>query len=105
MSYADYTLQELQALANQGDAEAQYELALMYAKGRGVPQDFTKAAGWYRKAAEQGDAKAQHNLGCCYELGKGVRKNLTKAVAWFRKAAEQGYADAETQRILGCCYY
>ena len=49
--------------AEQGFAEAQYNLGLMYFNGDGVAQNYTEAAKWYRKAAEQGYAKAQYNLG------------------------------------------
>jgi len=45
--------------AERGDAEAQYELGLMYANGRGVPEDFMKALEWVRKAAVQGHAEAK----------------------------------------------
>lgn len=34
-----------------GDAEAQYNLALKYANGDGVPQDYAEAAKWYRRRA------------------------------------------------------
>ncbi len=50
-------------LAAQGDAHAQFNLGVMYDKGRGVSQDYAEAVKWYRKAAEQGHASAQHNLG------------------------------------------
>lgn len=53
---------DLQRQAEQGDADAQFSLALRYAKGYGVPQDYTKAWEWYLKAAAQGDATAQKNL-------------------------------------------
>ncbi len=56
-------LRELRPLAEQGNAKAQYNLGVMYDKGRGVPQDYAKAVGWWRKAAEQGDAKAQYKIG------------------------------------------
>ena len=49
-------LADLRARAEAGDASAQYNLGLMHAEGRGVPQDFAEAATWYRKAAEQGEA-------------------------------------------------
>ena len=39
--------------AEQGDAKAQFNLALRYYKGEGVTQDYAEAAKWYRKAAEQ----------------------------------------------------
>jgi TPR repeat protein len=50
-------------LALQGDAEAQFNLGLLYVKGEGVPQDYVDAAEWYRRAAEQGHAGAQFATG------------------------------------------
>ena len=45
-------LAQLRALAEQGDAVAQNNLGLMYANGRGVPEDDAEAVRWYRLAAE-----------------------------------------------------
>jgi uncharacterized protein len=55
--------------AEQGYAEAQYNLGVMYGNGNGVVQDYAEAVKWYRLAAEQGNAKAQNNLGVMYEYG------------------------------------
>ena len=49
-------LQEWQPLAEQGDVSAQYNLGIIYANGRGVPENDAEAVKWYSKAAEQGDA-------------------------------------------------
>ena len=49
--------------AERGNASAQYNLGVMYAKGQGVRQDYAEAVRWYRRAAEQGDVQAQSNLG------------------------------------------
>ena len=84
-------------LAEQGYAEAQYNLGVMYAKGQGVPQDDAEAVKWYRLAANQGYARAQTNLGFMYEKGRGVPKHDAEAVHWYRLAAEQGYSRAETR--------
>jgi TPR repeat protein len=46
----------------QGDAEAQFALGLMYDNGEAVSQDKAEAVRWYRMAAEQGNAKAQASL-------------------------------------------
>ncbi len=70
--------------------------------GKGVMQDFTESAKWFRKAAEQEDAPAQFNLGYCYEHGQGVPQNYTEAVKWYCKAAGQGHIRA--QEFLGACY-
>src|SRR5512143_1584922 len=49
--------------AENGDADAQFILGFLYDEGKGVPQDSTEAAKWYRRAAEQGNKAARHNLG------------------------------------------
>ena len=41
-------------LAEQGDADAQFNLGVMYAYGVGVPQDFLPAYVWFSAAAAQG---------------------------------------------------
>jgi TPR repeat protein len=81
--------------AEQGDANAQHELAGMYYQGKGVPQDYAEAVVWDRKAADQGNPKAQYGLGFMYHQGKGLAQNYNEAVSWWRKAAEQGYAKAQ----------
>jgi TPR repeat protein len=86
---------EFRARAEQGDSGAQFNLARMYYYGKGVPQDYTEAAGWYRKAADQGDAKAEFNLSDLYLRGEGVPKDYDKAFRWCRKAAEQGSMRAQ----------
>ena len=76
-------------MAEQGIADAQYNLALMYDSGRGVPQDDEQAVMWYRKAAEQGHANAQFNLGAMYQDGRGVPRNKVLAHMWFNLAASR----------------
>jgi TPR repeat protein len=65
-------LTEWKPLVEQGNAAAQYNLALMYDEGEGVIEDDREAVKWYRLAAEQGDANAQGNLGVLYFSGAGV---------------------------------
>jgi TPR repeat protein len=62
--YEDYIkgLECYQKEADQGDAESQYVLGMVYDNGFGVAKDKTKAAKWYQKAADQGHAKAQAKL-------------------------------------------
>jgi TPR repeat protein len=89
-------LKEWQPIADGGDAHAQYNLGMLYARGQGVPQDYPRAAEWYRKAAEQGVAAAQYNLGLMCANGQGVPRDPQEAAKWFLKAAEAGVTDAET---------
>jgi len=88
--------------AENGDADAQFNLGCRYAFGQGVPKDDEEAVKWYRRSAEQGYANAQYNLGCRYEKGQGVPKDDEEAVKWYRRAAEQGNAIAQAK--LGVCY-
>ena len=83
-------VKHLTILAEQGHADAQYNLGVMYDNGRGVPQDYVKAAKWYRLAAEQGHADAQHNLGVMYVHGQGVPQDHVQAYMWFNLAATGG---------------
>ena len=88
--------------AEQGLADAQFNLGICYYKGEGVAKDFVQAVSWWRKAAEQGHTDAQFKLGNIYRTGEGVAKDFVQAVSWYRKAAEQGLALA--QYNLGVCY-
>ncbi len=89
-------LKLLRPLAEQGLAEAQNKLGVMYDSGNGVPQDYTEAVKWFSRAAEQGNVDAQFNLGGMYDAGLGVPQNYVEAVKWYRLAAEQGDALAQT---------
>lgn len=80
--------------AEQGYADAQFNLGLLYASGEGVPQDMEQAAELFRKAAEQGHVDAQNNMGALYFTGEGVERNEKKAIEWFEKAAAQGNEEA-----------
>ena len=58
--------------AAQGNAWAQAQLGRLYAVGRGVPQDFAAARGWYEKAAAQGNAWARGSgWRCCSQRAGG----------------------------------
>src|SRR5687767_3621235 len=67
---------ETKARAEQGDPEAQYNLAVMHDMGIGAPKNYTESGKWYAKAAAQGIAEAQFQLGVrYYEHGKQTKKN------------------------------
>jgi TPR repeat protein len=83
-------LREWTPLAEQGDADAQNNLGLMYDNGTGVLQDYKTAVKWYRLAAKQGDASAQNNLGTMYDKGKGVLQDYVRAHMWFNIASISG---------------
>jgi hypothetical protein len=76
--------------AEQGHAEAQNNLALLYTDGKGVAQDYKKALKWYRMAAEQGYARAQTNLGRLYSKGYGLLSDKVLAHMWSNVAGANG---------------
>ncbi|MBF0157994.1 MAG: sel1 repeat family protein [Magnetococcales bacterium] len=95
--------QDMIRAAHEGHVVAQSNLAIRYALGKGVPQDYKEAEKWCRVAAEKGDAKAQYNLGVMYQNDSGiVPQDNTEAEKWYRLAAEQSYAAA--QFMLGRFY-
>lgn len=49
---------ELEVQAELGDVDAQYAMGLIYAEGRGVAQDASRAFMWLTLAGEQGDRDA-----------------------------------------------
>ena len=88
--------------ADQGQADAQFNIRGLYINGEGAPQGDTKMAARFRRNAEQGNADAQFNLGYLYDKGQGVPQDYAQAAAWYRKAAEQGFAPAQFK--LGVLY-
>jgi TPR repeat protein len=83
--------EEIEAAAERGDANAQFELAELTRSTKGP----IEAIKWYQKAARQGHPKAQHQLGLFHRFGVGVPLSKSEAAKWYRKAAEQGYAPAQ----------
>ncbi len=53
------TVSRWQKVAEEGGAEAQFNLGLLYANGQGVPQDFVLAHKWLNLAAMSGNRSAK----------------------------------------------
>ena len=70
----------------------------MYSAGRGVPQDYSEAAKWFRKAANQGYATGQAKLGFMYFLGRGVLQDYVQAHMWLNLSAAHGDKNAPKDR-------
>lgn len=92
---AKQIFRSVKPLADNGNANAQYNMGVLYDEGYGVEQDYAKAREWYEKAAAQDYAKAEHNLGILYQEGHGVPQSDQKAAEWFRRAAEHGEPAAQ----------
>ncbi len=96
---SELPLDELRALAAEGDAEAQDALGFMYAHGRRVGRAYAQAVRWYRLAAEQGHASGQFHLGLMYLNGQGVSQDNMEAHMWFTLAVEQSSGE-ERERYV-----
>jgi hypothetical protein len=84
------SLEEVQKLAGQGNADAQWQLGARYHNGEDVPKDDVQAMQWFLRAAEQGHVTAQSTLGAYYWAGRGVPQDLSKAYFWSALALAQG---------------
>jgi len=92
--------EKTKAEAEEGDAKAQNNLGVMYAKGQGVDQDFKEAVKWYQKAADQGDAMAQTSCAVMYYKGEEVEQNYVTAYAWCNIAATNGGEVAKEDKSI-----
>jgi uncharacterized caspase-like protein/TPR repeat protein len=89
--------------AEQGNGNAQYEVAMFQKTGRNpVKQDIAQARRWFQRAAEQGTLGAQFELGQMYDQGIGGDKSCKDAEKWLRRAAERAHTEATVQ--LGWLY-
>lgn len=88
--------------ANEGNAEAQFDIAYAYFNGEGIERDYASAAMWFKRSARQNYAKAQYNLAYCYMNGRGVPRDYDKASDLLHQSANNNYKRA--QLTLADCY-
>lgn len=93
-------MQLLHPLAEAGEAESQYRVAIMCQNGLGVVRKPQEARRWMESAAEQGNAMAQHGLGFMYMEGDCTERDPRQALYWFEKAAAQGLTGSMTTMAL-----
>lgn len=77
-------------LANQGNAEAQFGMGLLF-----TDNEPATAVKWFRLSAEQGYAPAQSRMGGAYRTGRGVPLDRAEAIRWYNAAAAQGHPGAK----------
>lgn len=83
-----------QNAAKQWNATAQFDLGLMYARGKGVAQDTRQAFNWLHKAARNDHVEAKFYMGINFAQGIGVRQQPELARYWFKLAAKAGHPKA-----------
>ena len=99
--YYAAALAGLDTFVEEGAAEAESLLGLLYAKGKGVAQDFEKSLSLFNSAAGKGDADGQYYLGYSYLEGSGIAVDRVAALAWFIQAAARGHETAIEERDKG----
>ncbi|WP_228730351.1 tetratricopeptide repeat protein [Shewanella yunxiaonensis] len=91
----------VQLSAEEGSAEAQYLLGLMYVSGRFVNADKVLGVSWLKKSADNGSANAQKTLADLAFEGKLIKRDLSLAEHWYLKLADK---DRWAQFRLGFIY-
>lgn len=81
--------------ADQGHAEAQNRVAVLYAHGEGVGLDLDEAFKYYKLAAGQGLCVAQENLASCFLNGRGTESDEKEAFKCYSLSADKGSAVAQ----------
>jgi uncharacterized protein len=91
------TFNAMVALANKGDAEAQYHVGMMYNNGIGTQRDPRQAFEWFQKSTASNDPLGAYKLGCYYDgQGEGVVSvDANEALKYKLIAAKAGYALAQ----------
>ena len=89
-------LKALESKSERDDvATPQAYVATYYAKGLGVPQNYTEAIHWYRLSAKNLSGAAFFELGTLYESGLGVAADLAEALKLYGEAADRGSAPGQ----------
>jgi TPR repeat protein len=99
---AAFQAEQLDDILAAGTPEEQYRVALALKAGQGLPQDDSRAAQFFERAAKQGYADAQYRIALAYAEGDGVAEDAARAADWYAKAAAQNHPAA--QRDLGRLY-
>jgi len=91
-----------EALAEQGDILAEYNIGYMNFNGHGGVKNYKEAIKWYTLSALHGNNIARYTLGVIYENGDVIDKDYKLAEAWYQLAADEGYGKAQLN--LGMLY-
>jgi TPR repeat protein len=87
--------------AEEGNAEAMYELANCYFDSYPIPTDYAKTVEWLKKAADKGSDVAKAMLAYCYMLGKGVKADYKKGIDMFKACLNEAQSyDSEKQNEI-----
>ena len=86
----DGAMEELERLAERGDAHAQHLMGQLYRDGPLLIPDSSKAKHWLTRAAEHGLPEAQYALGKPLLSDDWEVRDPDEGIRWLRQAAENG---------------
>lgn len=87
-----------------GDAEAQYQLGLLYLSGEGVEKNPSLAVNWLATAAKKQHAAAQATLGELLWKGDEVRQRQARGLAFLTLAHENAKAEGDEPKWIADLY-
>jgi TPR repeat protein len=79
-----------QRAAAAGNADAMFELHVLYGTGDAVPQDDAVARQWLLRAAERDHPRALYNVAAAHATGQGFPRDEAAAAGWYERAANAG---------------
>ncbi|MDO5843915.1 MAG: hypothetical protein Q4Q53_02050 [Methanocorpusculum sp.] len=94
--YCDFSQEEIETMANSGDAYAECMLGDKFEGD----ENYIDAAIWYQKSADKGFDKGQFGLGLLYIQGCGVKKDVRKGIELLKASYAQGNGDAAEQLVM-----
>ncbi|MCA6121512.1 sel1 repeat family protein [Bradyrhizobium sp. WSM 1704] len=94
---------DLLAKAAETNAEAQYQLGMMLAEGKGGAQDDVAARALFEKAAAQNHPGALERMGAFAQAGRGGPKDSDAAKGYYERAAALGDEDAKKALARARC--
>ena len=91
------TFNAMVALANKGDAEAQYHVGMMHNNGIGTQKDPRQAFEWFQKSTASNDPLGAYKLGCYYagQFAGVIKYDADEALKYKLISAKAGYALAQ----------
>lgn len=98
-----YSITNWKKAAENGNADAQYMLGLLYLAGKGVDKNNDLGIDYIKKAAHQDMPEAQAMLGAIYFEDQVIKRDVKESKKWLDIAASNGYA--KSQYYLGLIYY
>lgn len=84
-------LQDMLFSAESGEPSAQFNLAMIYDEGRGVPKNDAKALEWLERAVAGEHHEALNLYGVRVARGEGVKQDFARAASLFRRADRCGF--------------